>query len=86
MEKPYTNLEETGNYIIRMFDDNVDPIELKWHRDREDREIECLETTDWMIQLDNELPRTIDKVVIKKGEWHRLIKGNGSLKIKIIKT
>jgi hypothetical protein len=33
--KPYKDLEVTNEYIIREFDENIDPIELKWHRDNE---------------------------------------------------
>ena len=36
--KPYTDLETTPQYIIREFDQNIDPIELMWHRDDEDRQ------------------------------------------------
>ena len=38
--KPYKDLEVTENYVIREFNENVDPIELKWHRDMEDRLVE----------------------------------------------
>jgi hypothetical protein len=40
--KPYTDLEITDKYIIREFGDDIDPIELMWHRDDEDRTIEIL--------------------------------------------
>ena len=33
MDKPYVDIETTDKYIIREFDDNIDPIELMWHRD-----------------------------------------------------
>jgi hypothetical protein len=39
-----------------------------------------------MIQLDNELPKTLnEKVFIPMGMWHRVIKGTGDLEIKLIK-
>ena len=58
-----------------------------WHRDREDRIIESIGETDWMIQIDNELPKKIEeKVFIPMGVYHRVIKGTGDLKIKLIKT
>ena len=38
---PYTDIEVTDKYIIREFNENIDPIELMWHRDDED------------IQMDN---------------------------------
>jgi hypothetical protein len=57
-----------------------------WHRDYEDRMIESINDTDWEIQIDNQLPTKIDgKVFIPKGVYHRLIKGNGDLEIKLQK-
>lgn len=82
--KPYSDIKVTDTYIIREFNENIDPIELKWHRDREDRTIEIIGETDWMIQLENQLPTSINQsIFIPKGEWHRVIKGNGTLKLKI---
>jgi len=82
--KPYIDIERTDEYIIREFGQNIDPIELMWHRDDEDRLIQVIENKDWKIQLDNELPVLLDKVFIPKHKWHRLLKGEGNLKIKII--
>jgi hypothetical protein len=57
-----------------------------WHRDNEDRQIVALHETDWKFQLDNSLPININEDIrIPKNEWHRLIKGTGSLKVKIYK-
>ena len=84
--RPYTNIEVTDKYIIREFDENIDPIELMWHRDNEDRTIEIIGETDWKIQLDNELPTSLNKPIhIPKHKWHRAIKGTGTLKLKIYK-
>ena len=38
---------------IRTFSKNVDPMELVWHQDAEDREIEVLEGKGWELQMDN---------------------------------
>lgn len=85
--KPYKDLETTNQYIIREFSQNIDPIELLWHRDNEDRTIEIMDKTDWKIQLDNQLPTSINKpIFIKKHQWHRLIKGTKNIKIKIHKS
>ena len=82
--KPYTDLEITDKYIIREFGDDIDPIELMWHRDDEDRIIEILGETDWSIQLDNQLPTSLnERIFIKRHEWHRVVKGTGTLKLKI---
>ena len=83
---PYTNLKVTENYIIREFNENVDPIELLWHRDLEDRTIEAIGETDWQIQLDNCLPTSLqERIFIPRHKWHRVIKGTGKLKLKIYK-
>jgi hypothetical protein len=85
--KPYTDLEITDKYIIREFNENIDPIELMWHRDNEDRLVEIVGETDWQLQLDNKLPTSMNEpIFIPRHEWHRVIKGSGNLKLKIHKT
>lgn len=85
--KPYTDLLITDEYIIREFDENIDPIELMWHRDDENRLVEAIEQTDWKIQLDNQLPASMNQsIYIPKHCWHRAIKGTGSLRLKIYKN
>jgi hypothetical protein len=86
MEKPYTDLEITDQYILREFSQDIDPIELMWHRDDEDRLVEIVGKTDWQLQLDNQLPTSMNQpIFIPKHEWHRVIKGTGTLKLKIHK-
>jgi hypothetical protein len=83
---PYKEIQIEKNTFIREFSKETDSEEMKWHRDYEDRIIESIVETDWMIQLDNELPIVINnKVFIPKGVYHRLIKGSSDLKIKLIK-
>ena len=83
---PYTDIEVTDKYIIREFNENIDPIELLWHRDDEDRTIEIFEDTDWQIQTDNNLPTSLkEHIFIPKHHYHRLIKGDGTLLLKIYK-
>ena len=85
--KPYTDIEVTDQYIIREFSDNIDPIELLWHRDDENRTIEIIGDTNWKIQLENQLPTSINQpIYIPRHEWHRVIKGTGTLKLKIHKS
>ena len=82
--KPYTDIEVTDEYIIREFNENIDPIELLWHRDNESRTVEIIGETDWKIQLDNQLPISLNSpIFIPRHEWHRVIKGTGNLKLKI---
>jgi hypothetical protein len=86
MEKPYVNIKEENGFLIREFSQNIDPIELKWHRDDETREIISENDTDWMIQLDNALPVSLNNnILIPRHEWHRLIKGSCTLTLKIKK-
>ena len=84
--KPYQDLQITEKSKIRVFESNVDSGELHWHRDRENRLIEVLEGNGWMLQLDDELPvemKVGNQYLIPERVYHRTIKGNGDLKIKI---
>lgn len=84
--KPYKDIEVTEEYIIREFSQNIDPIEMLWHRDLESRLIEVIGETDWKMQLENQLPSSLKSgVFIKEKSWHRLIKGSGNLTLKIHK-
>ena len=84
--KPYQDIHQENKTVTRVFDQDIDPIELMWHRDQEDRIVEAIEPTDWQVQLDNELPTLIDRpIFIPKYVWHRTIKGTGPLKVKITK-
>ena len=82
----YRDLDISDDCTIRTFDESINPIELQWHMDNEDRMIIAIEKTDWKIQLENELPRELNTAVsIDRGQWHRLIKGTYALKLKIVK-
>ena len=83
---PFEEKKESENTYIRTFSKDIDEYELKWHWDEEDRLIQSLEETNWEFQFDNELPIKFDKeIFIPKGSMHRIIKGTGDLKLKIIK-
>ena len=85
--RPYKDIEVTDKYIIHEFSENIDPIELLWHRDDENRTVEIIGETNWQVQLDNQLPTSMnDPIFIPKHEWHRVIKGTGTLKLKIHKS
>ena len=76
--KPYSDIAIRDNCIIREFDGNIDPIELMWHRDKEDRLVTILESNGWKFQMDNELPKELnegDQIFIPKDTFHRVIKG-----------
>ena len=86
MSLPFQETKLEDNVFIREFSQITDSGEFMWHRDREDRIVESIETTDWKIQLDNELPKNIEgEIFIPMGVYHRLIKGTNDLKIKLIK-
>lgn len=86
-KKPYTENLVDG-FHIRKFSSNLNENELKWHWDEEDRIVICEDNTDWMIQMDNELPFKILKnrpIFIQEGTYHRLIKGNDDIVLKVKK-
>jgi hypothetical protein len=78
--------EIVGDKKIRTFNEDIDGEELVWHRDREDRLVEVLEGENWMVQMDNQLPikmKSGDTFIIPEGVYHRVLKGDGDLKISI---
>jgi len=83
---PYAQDEISETIKIRTFLETVEDSELKWHTDNEDRLIKPTHKTNWMVQLDNKLPQKLSEnheILIPKGVYHRLIKGEGDLKIKV---
>jgi hypothetical protein len=85
-ELPFQESQLTDKTYVRTFSQDTDSGDLHWHRDRENRIIESLDITDWKVQIDNELPKSLNqKVFIPMGVWHRVIKGTGNLEIKLIK-
>ena len=79
-------VDQVGSGVtVRTFSSLVPDSELVWHRDEFDREIELVSGMGWKFQFDNELPFEIrEKFMIPAGQWHRLIKGEGDLVIKIV--
>ena len=72
--------------MIRKFSKYVEANQLVWHRDREDRFVEVISGKGWSIQLDNKLPQKLTEgstFAIKAGQYHRILKGENDLKIKI---
>ena len=84
--KPYQEQVLEENTFIREFSQDIDELDLIWHMDDEDRTIVAIEETDWLFQFDDELPLSLNSpIFIPRHKIHRVIKGNGNLKIKIIK-
>ena len=85
-ENPYFEYIINENEVIRIFENDNLGIEELWHQDLEDRIVEALELTDWLVQLDDSLPIVLNKpIFIPKHMHHRVIKGTGHLLVKIIK-
>ena len=84
--KPWKELDLMNGDVLRIFTKDIPDEDLVWHRDHEDRRIYVIQNSGWQLQLDDELPKHmfINSIVdIKKDEYHRLIKGSGSLVIRI---
>ncbi len=78
---PYIDIED-----IRIFDVEQPNEEFVWHRDNEDRMIEVLNGDGWQFQPENSLPILLKPgigFIIRKGEYHRLIKGVNNLEVRI---
>lgn len=85
-ELPFIQEDISDTIKIRTFSEDTEFGELMWHRDRENRLVEILESNGWKYQSDNGLPVEMkkgDKIFIPEGLYHRVIKGNGDLIIKV---
>ena len=86
MELPFQEKQVSQKDFIRKFNQDTDSGGFTWHRDREDRLVEVIEGDGWLLQFDNELPKPLlpgKQYIIPEGIYHRVIKGNSILKIKI---
>ncbi len=84
-ELPFKEIRISNDIRIRKFMQSSKDDEFVWHRDEEDRTIACRYPTNWMIQLEDGLPKKIgeDPIFIPAKTWHRLIKGTGDLEVQI---
>ena len=83
---PFKQVRLTENIVRRTFTMDVDPSELVWHMDREDRVVGVLEGTSWYLQMDNELPKKLiegKEYFIPKMSYHRIIRGTSNLILEI---
>ena len=84
---PFDEVFSDG-FNVRTFSSTLSESELKWHFDEQDRIVVCENDTDWLLQMDNQLPIKIKKnepIFIPEGEYHRIIKGTGDLVVKVKK-
>ena len=82
MDFPFSEVSLGNNIFLRVFDEQLDPEELVWHRDREDRTVNIVESNGWMLQQEDSLPTLLEagkEYFIKQNEWHRVIKGKGKM-------
>tara|TARA_Y100001970_G_C14206483_1_gene844318 strand:- start:1271 stop:2245 length:975 start_codon:yes stop_codon:yes gene_type:complete len=87
MNNPYDEKILNENTRVRTFNSNVSEDHLIWHRDRQDRVVEVIHSNGWLFQRDDSVPILMspgDKIQISTNEWHRIIKGEGDLVLKII--
>lgn len=85
---PFKETKTKEGLLLREFNKDTDSEELVWHRDREDRIVTVIEGGHWKLQMDNELPKLLQegkKYFIPAEEYHRVIKGDGPLKVLIEK-
>jgi hypothetical protein len=88
MDFPFEEKLIRGTTFLREFKENVDSSELIWHLDKEDRIVVPIKSSGWKLQLDNELPKMLEegkRYFIPKMTYHRVIKGEGDLRIKLTK-
>jgi len=80
------NQKEKNGIKTRLFKENVNNNELKWHFDDEDRIVKIVKSNGWQLQFDNKLPENLkegQEIFIPKGVYHRVIKGKGDFVVKI---
>ena len=89
MDFPFIEEQIDDYNFIRTFPKDVDEMDLIWHADKENRIITVLEGNGWKFQFDEELPIEMTdglNISIFEGRIHRVIKGEGPLKIKLQKN
>ena len=87
-EFPFSEASLGDGHYLRKFSKATSSDELIWHKDREDRIIEVISGSNWMLQLDNSIPELLSpgsKYFIKNNTWHRVIRGSSDLIIKLTK-
>jgi hypothetical protein len=83
---PYEEKRFDNGLILREFKHDANVEDLIWHQDKKDRKVFVVESNGWKLQLSDGLPFPLiegKEYFIPKKSWHRVIKGNGNLKIKI---
>ena len=85
---PFSEKKVGNKLFLREFREDVDSGELVWHQDQEDRRVKVIESNGWMLQMDDRLPILMEEGTIYNipaYEFHRIIKGEGTLKVLVEK-
>ena len=88
MDFPFSEMRIGKKLFLREFKKETSQDELIWHLDKEDRKVELVEGTNWKLQLDNQLPQVLQlgkSYWIPKMTYHRLVKGDDDLSIRVWK-
>ena len=87
MSDPWIQKNISENKFQRIFREHTPDSELVWHRDRKSRTVTVIESNGWKFQQDNKLPVVLkpgDVLKITAKEYHRILKGTGSLVVEIV--
>lgn len=82
----YSDTAFLDNSWIRVFESEQDDDEFVWHRDKKDRLVEVISGDGWKFQYDDNVPFKLErgmKLEIEAYSYHRIIKGNTSLVLRI---
>lgn len=84
---PFKEIDK-GSYKLRLFSDKKTQADFNWHMDHNNRDVFVLYAGNgWGIQFDNSLPQKLatgDCVKIPANFYHRVIRGDDKLVIKIV--
>lgn len=86
MTQPFIDLELGGDDFHRYIPEDVDELDLVWHRDTHDRAVRVIQGDGWKFQFDNKMPFDLQPqktFLIPAMVYHRVIKGNGPLELVI---
>jgi hypothetical protein len=84
--RPYRESRSASGSLLREFSGDAHPADLIWHKDREERVVRVIHSQGWQLQLSEGLPFPLvegNSYRIPARSWHRVIRGDGSLKIEI---
>ena len=89
MSLPFDQIRISKDSFIRKFSSQIECDELYWHKDKCNRVIKVISGEGWMYQEENAIPVEIfpgSTFSIKKGTWHRVIRGSSDLSVLIKET